>query len=47
MEDQKNVLLGKPRPSSARPRRISIPEKTNEQLQCIKRDLPTKISELQ
>ena len=39
MDEQKIVILGKQRPASARPRRISIPEKKDEQLECVKRNI--------
>jgi hypothetical protein len=42
MDEQKSVILGKSRPASARPRRITIPEKKNEQLQCVERNIPIK-----
>ena len=42
MDEQNSVILGKSRPASARPRQISIPEKKDEQLQCVKRNIPIK-----
>lgn len=42
MDEQQIVILGKKRPCSARPGRISIPEKKDEQLECVQRKIVIK-----